>query len=196
MANIDFYGTLRFNPEVQKVWKLDDFDWDNMSIEEEAEAQWLLYSQKWTLYPGEIPKIFLHGDGVNCYPNSERSWMDDSVILVRNEKVMECCKHYYTEFLVKDDNGNDIWISRLDSDNVGGIYLGEHRKAESYEIVEYDFSTGKKKKLKVVQEEILECENKDIWKLQDYMDMGTIKKEYPDVFERIEHMEKANEIAT
>ena len=127
-------------------------------------------------YPYIVPTVYLYGCGEEYFPQYAFGWGDDSVVLVRGNKVKKYTCTKYTELLAKDEGGKTVWIDGRDApyaDCWGGTYLNKYRNAEEYTIEEYDLEKFEKKKYKVVLEETEKISASDFDDLKDFVDLKT-----------------------
>lgn len=151
-------------------------------IEERSE-----YSMGLDEYPFAIPKVYLDGYGEEYYPQTLFSWADDSIVLIRDKKVVRCTHSKFVELLAKDEDGNIVWMDGRNAPYSGcwdGEYLDEHRNASEYTIEEYNLETKEKKKYKMVLMETSQMNSRDCFHLRglvDDEDLPIEKKEAPQI---------------
>lgn len=129
-------------------------------------------------YPFAIPKVYLEGCGEEYYPQIVFDWGDDSVVLVRDKRVLRYTRSSFVELLAKDEEGNIVWMDVRNApyeDCWGGTYLNEYRNAEEYTIEEYDLEKFEKKKYKVVLEETEKISAREFDYLKDFVDLKTLR---------------------
>lgn len=123
-------------------------------------------------YPFAVPQVYLEGHGEQYFPQLLFSWEDDSVVAVRDRRIVEYTKSHYTELLAEDEKGNIIWVDGRTAPYEGcwgGKYLNEHRNACAYTIQKYDFDTLEKRKYKVVPDEATKFDRYDVLRLMELM---------------------------
>ena len=156
MSSIYYGGSVRMNPEMKDV--------SNDPMIEGG-------------YTHTIPKVFLEG-----YGESSRyccAWDDDSVVLVRDKHMVKYTRSSFVELLAKDEIGNVVWMDGRTAPYSScwkGEYLGEYRDGQEYTVTEYDFETMKKKKYKVVLDEVSDMKKSDSYSLGKYVDEETLAK--------------------
>ncbi len=119
-------------------------------------------------YPYEVPKVYLDGCGEAYSPQYQFSWDDDSVVVIRNKRVVKYTRSSFAELLAKNESGEIVWIDGRRapySDCWKGEYLDDTRPAQEYSITEYDLETHKKKEYKVVLKEEKNFDSHDFYSL-------------------------------
>lgn len=120
-------------------------------------------------YPFGIPKIILDGFyEYYCPPKDVFSWGEDSVIVIKENIVSKYNKILFTELLVKNKDGNTVWIDSRDVPFDGSFKYADivdQRGAEEFTIEEYDLEKSEKKKYKVMLEETIPMEK---WEIDEY----------------------------
>ena len=128
-------------------------------------------------YPFTVPKVYLDGMSEAYYPQVSFSWDRDSVVLVRDKKVIEYAKWGFAELKAKDKDGNIIWVDGRSAPYAGswdGEYLDETRGGKEYTITEYDIETAQKTKYKVILDETTAMDFRDYDGLSEYVDEETL----------------------
>lgn len=128
-------------------------------------------------YPFAVPKVYLDGMCEAYYPQVSFSWDRDSVVLVRDKKVIEYAKWGFAELKAKDKDGNIIWVDGRSAPYAGtwdGEYLDETRGGKEYTITEYDIETAQKTKYKVILDETTAMDVRDYDGLSEYVDEETL----------------------
>ena len=152
MSSIYYGGSVRMNPEVENK------NFDPMFNEG---------------YPYEVPKVYLDGRGETYYPQCVFSWNADSVVVVKDKRVMKYTRSSFVEILAKNEDGEIVWMDGRNapySDCWGGEYLDESRPAQEYSITEYDLETHKKKEYKVVLKEEKNFDSHDFYSLSEMVE--------------------------
>lgn len=124
-------------------------------------------------YPYSVPDIFLDGCGEAYYPQSVFDWNDDSVVSVREKKVIVYTKSDFLELHAKDKDGNIIWVDGRTAPYANcwdGEYLDDVRYAQEYTIEEYNLETLEKKKYRMVPDETTIFDTADYSKLARFVD--------------------------
>lgn len=132
-------------------------------------------------YPFGLPKVYLDGTTEQYFPQTVFSWSDDSVVLVRDKRVIVYTQSSFAELLAKDEEGNIVWMDGRTApfENCWkGEYLDEVRGATEYTVVEYDLETFKKKKYTVTLNEETSCDFWDVKKLLDFVDADVLKDKF------------------
>lgn len=117
----------------------------------------------------EIPKM--HYDGVVDI-NDEKPMYDykeDIITLKRGDCIVEHKQFSNFDVLVKDENGQPIWLNGMEA-NMCGYSADEvidYRPAKTYWLTEYDLEKSEKKQYKVTLEETLEMDMWDHKRLSD-----------------------------
>ena len=143
-----------------------------MQIAEEDEK--LVNNEDFDLaeYPFVVPQVYLEGRGEEYFPQMLFSWSDDSVVVVRNGRIVEYTKSNYVELLAEDENGDIVWIDGRTAPYEGcwgGKYLDEHRGASEYTITEYDFATLERRRYKVVPDGVTKFDRYDTLRVMELM---------------------------
>ena len=128
-------------------------------------------------YPFTVPKVYLDGMSEVYFPQVSFSWDRDSVVLVRDKKVIEYAKWGFAELKAKDKDGNIIWVDGRSAPYAGtwdGEYLDETRGSKEYTITEYDIETAQKTKYKVILDETTAMDVRDYDGLSEYVDEETL----------------------
>ena len=132
-------------------------------------------------YPFKVPTVYLDGCADVYFPQSNFSWYNDSVVLVRDKSVVAYTQSDFTELLAKDKDGNLIWVDGRSAPYEGcwdGEYLGETREAREFQIVEYDLKTSEKRKYKVLLDETSQTDKHDKCYLEQFVDTETLGSKF------------------
>ena len=135
------------------------------------------YDDCFDSYPFEVPKVYLDGTCEDYMPQVCFSWSDDSVVLVRGNRVIKYTQSNFAELLAKDKDGNIIWMdgrSAPYSNCWDGEYLNEVRGGKEFTVTEYDIGTAQKRRYKMVLDETTEFESWDYLQLSDFVDADTL----------------------
>lgn len=135
------------------------------------------YEDIYNSYPFKEPKVYLDGTCEDYFPQIPFSWGDDSVVLVRDKRVIEYTRSSFTELLAKDKDGNMIWVDGRTAPYEGcwdGEYLNETRGGKEYTVTEYDMETAQKKKYKMILDKTTEFDSWDYRRLTDFVDADTL----------------------
>ena len=164
MASVYYGGLVRMNPEMEDISK------DPM-----LEGG----------YPHTIPKVFIEGHGEAYFPQYCFDWDDDSVVLVREKRMVKYTRSSFVELLAKNEEGDVVWMDGRTapySSCCKGEYLNEYREGQEYTVTEYDFETMKKKKYKVILDEVYDIKKSDRYSVENYVDEETLAmvKEIPE----------------
>ena len=160
MSSICYGGSVRMNPEVEK----EDFD----PMFDEG-------------YPYSIPKVFLEGRGEVYNRQWCFNWDDDSVVIVRDKRVLKYTRSTFIELLAKNEEGEIVWMDGRCapySDCWKGEYLNEEHGACEYTIEEYNLETLTKRKCKVVLDEETEFDIRDYRSLSDFVDSDKLSSHF------------------
>ena len=120
MSSICYGGSTRMVPEVEP----EDFD----PMFDEG-------------YPHKMPTVYLDGWGEVYNRQHCFNWDDDSVVIVRDKRVVKYTRSRFVELLAKNESGDIVWMdgrSAPCSDCWAGEYHNENRGAQEYTIEEYD----------------------------------------------------------
>lgn len=124
-------------------------------------------------YPFRIPKVYLDGCCERYFPQYCFDWEDDSVVLVREGRMIEYSRLNFQELLAKDESGNIIWVDGRNtpySGCWGGEYLDDIRDAQEYAITEYNMDTLEKRKYKVTLDNVSKIGSYDLHKVGNFME--------------------------
>ena len=160
MASICYGGSVRMKPEIEK----EDFD----PMFDEG-------------YPHPMPKVYLEGWGEVYNPQYRFNWDDDSVVVVRDKRVMKYTRSTFVELLAKNEEGEIVWMDGRCapySNCWEGEYLNEERGACEYTIEEYNLETLTKRKCKVVLDEETEFDIRDYRSLSDFVDADKLSSHF------------------
>lgn len=152
MSSVCYGGSIRMNPEVEK----EDFD----PMFDEG-------------YPHKMPKVYLEGWGEVYNRQYCFNWDDDSVIVVRDKRVLKYTHSTFIELLAKNEDGEIVWMDGRCapySDCWEGEYLNEERGASEYTIEEYNLETLTKRKCRVVLDKETEFDIRDYRSLSNFVD--------------------------
>lgn len=147
MSSYGYGGSVRMNPEIEENERDPMFDGG---------------------YPYSIPKVFLEGNGEVYNRQWCFNWDDDSVIVVRDKRIVKYTSSFFIELLAKNEEGEVVWMDGRTapySDCWGGEYLDEERPAHEYVITEYDLETYRKKEYKVILKEEKKFDSNDFYSL-------------------------------
>lgn len=123
-------------------------------------------------YPFRIPKVYLDGCCERYFPQYCFDWEDDSVVLVREGRMIEYSRLNFQELLAKDESGNIIWVDGRTAPYSGcwdGEYLDDIREAHEYTITEYNMATLEKLKYKVTLDSVSKIGARDLNKVAEFM---------------------------
>jgi hypothetical protein len=124
-------------------------------------------------YPFKIPEVYLRGEGVYDYKFPIFDREDDSVILVRNECVLEYKSSWHREMLFQNADGKPVWVAASlieDEENENVKFLGEDRVVHQYTVTEYDVEKREKRTCSVILEKPLPMTMEDCYRLSDIVD--------------------------
>lgn len=147
MSSCIYGGSIRMNPEIEKE-----------SLDPMFEGG----------YPYKVPKVYLEGVGECYYPQMCFDWDDDSVVVIRDKRIVKYTSSFFVELLAKNEEGEVVWMDGRTapySGCWGGEYLDEERPAHEYVITEYDLETYRKKEYKVVLKEEKNFDSNDFYSL-------------------------------
>ena len=160
MSSICYGGSVRMKPEVEK----EGFD----PMFDEG-------------YPHKIPEGFLEGWGEVYNRQYCFDWDDDSVVVVRDKRVMKYTRSTFVELLAKNEEGEIVWMDGRCapySDCWKGEYLNEERGACEYTIEEYNLETLTKRKCKVVLDKETEFDIRDYRSLSNFVDADKLSSHF------------------
>ena len=160
MSSVYYGGSIRMNPEPEML--------DRDPMFEEG-------------YPHQVPKVFLEGYGEAYFPQYCFDWDDDSVVVVRDKRVMKYTRSTFVELLAKNEEGEIVWMDGRCapySNCWKGEYLNEERGACEYTIEEYNLETLTKRKCKVVLDEETEFDIRDYRSLSDFVDADKLSSHF------------------
>ena len=132
-------------------------------------------------YPLRKPTVYLHGAVEAYYPQTVFSWEKDSVVVVRENRVVEYTKSSFTELLAKDEKGDIVWMDGRNapySNCWEGEYLDEYRGGEEFTIKTYDLNTMKKQSFKAVLEKEEDMDNHDVSRLSQYIETKEVEERF------------------
>ena len=154
MSSICYGGSTRMVPEVET----EDFD----SMFDEG-------------YPHKMPTVYLDGWGEVYNRQHCFNWDDDSVVIVRDKRVVKYTRSRFVELLAKNESGDIVWMdgrSAPYSDCWAGEYLNENRGAQEYTIEEYDLETFTKRRYKMVLDEETKLDASDYHSLSAFLHLA------------------------
>lgn len=124
-------------------------------------------------YPYKIPKVYLNGEGEVYSSQYAFNWDDDSVVLVREKRVLKYTQSHFVELLAENEKGEIVWVDGRNApydDCWEGQYLGQYRGADEYMVEEYDLESYQKKKYKVIFEEMKPMGTREFLDLSHFVD--------------------------
>lgn len=160
MSSICYGGSVHMKPEIEK----EDFD----PMFDEG-------------YPHPIPKVYLEGWGEVYNRQYCFNWDDDSVVVVRDKRVMKYTRSTFVELLAKNEEGEIVWMDGRRapySDCWEGEYLNEERGACEYTIEEYNLETLTKRRCKVVLDKETEFDIQDYRSLSNFVDADKLSSHF------------------
>ena len=160
MSSICYGGSVHMKPEIEK----EDFD----PMFDEG-------------YPHPMPKVYLEGWGEVYNRQYCFNWDDDSVVVVRDKRVMKYTRSTFVELLAKNEEGEIVWMDGRCapySDCWEGEYLNEERAACEYTIEEYNLETLTKRKCKVVLDKETEFDIQDYRSLSNFVDADKLSSHF------------------
>lgn len=132
-------------------------------------------------YPLKKPTVYLAGAVEEYYPQTVFSWNDDSVVVVRENRVFKYTKSSFTELLAKDEKGDVVWMDGRNapySNCWKGEYLDEYRGGEEFTIKTYDLSTMKKQSFKAVLQKEEDMDDGDVRIISEYIETQEAEKRF------------------
>ena len=132
-------------------------------------------------YPFKMPKVLLEGCGEDYHPQYDFSWIDDSVVLARENTVVKYTQSHSTELLAENEKGEIVWIDGRNapySDCWDGKYLGERRGATKYKVEVFDLNTSQKTTYDFTESKTGEFTEYDKYRLVDYAGPEAIKEPF------------------
>lgn len=132
-------------------------------------------------YPLRKPTVYLEGVVEEYYPQTMFSWADDSVVVVRENRVITYTRSSFTELLAKDEKGNIVWMDGRNapySSCWDGEYLNDDRPGEEFTIQTYDLSTMKKQSFKAVPQKEEDMDNDDIRRVSEYIETKEVEERF------------------
>lgn len=160
MGSTIFGGKILLEP-VEKQKEEDDYGYDS--------------------YPFKKPTVYLEGVVEEYYPQTMFSWDDDSVVFVRENRVIKYTKSSFTELLAKDEKGDIVWMDGRNapySDCWDGEYLDGERLGEEFTIQTYDLNTMKKQYYKAVPQKEEDMDNDDIRRVSEYIETKDVEERF------------------
>ena len=124
-------------------------------------------------YPHKMPQVYLEGEGEMHDHEYGFNRDDDSVVVVRDKRVMKYTLSTFIELLAKNEEGETVWMDGRCapySNCWEGEYLNEYREGQEYTVEEYNLETNKKTKYKVILNEESELDIWDYHSLSKYVD--------------------------
>ena len=146
-------------------------------VEEEKQEDNYGYEE----YPFEKPTVYLHGAVETYYPQTIFSWSDDSVLVVRENRVVKYTRSTFTELLAKDEKGDIVWMDGRCapySNCWKGEYLDEYRGGEEFTIKTYDLKTMKKQSFKAVLQKEEDMDDGDVMLLSGYVETKDLEEKF------------------
>lgn len=132
-------------------------------------------------YPLSKPTVYLEGSVEEYYPQTVFSWADDSVVVVRENRVVEYTRSSFTELLAKDEKGDIVWMDGRNapySNCWNGEYLDEKRHGEEFTIKTYDLNTMKKQSFKAVLQKEEDMDDGDVRLLSEYVETKDVEEKF------------------
>lgn len=112
-------------------------------------------------YP--VPKIFYECNGEIYDSWSMEAWNDDSVIMVGDKRMVKYTETNFYDVRYTYEDIKDEWYEGRYADFL--CYpdedIAEVRETKRYSVEEYDLASGKKRKYKVVLEEVSDMDDWD-----------------------------------
>ena len=156
MSSICYGGSVRMNPEVE----IKEFDpWCDEG------------------YPYKMPKVYLEGWGESYNRQYCFDWDEDSVVVVRDKRVIKYTRSTFVELLAKNEEGEIVWMDGRGAPYENcwkGEYLDEDRPAYEYTIEEYNLETSTKRKYKMVLEKETELDIQDYSSISNFVDVDKL----------------------
>ena len=121
-------------------------------------------------YPCPVPKVFLEGYGETYFPQMCFDWSDDTIVMVRDDFIVEYTKSHHAELLAENEDGDIVWMDGRTAPYANcwnGKYLDEVRGAYGYRVVEYDLKSLEKKTYKVVLEKTSDFDVRDVDRIME-----------------------------
>ena len=160
MSSYCYGGSVRMNPEIEEKERDPMFDEG---------------------YPFKVPKVYLEGCGEVYNRQYCFNWDDDSVVVVRDKRVIKYTRSTFVELLARNEEGEIVWMDGRCapySDCWKGEYLNEERGACEYTIEEYNLETLTKRKFKVVLDEETEFDAQDYRSLSNFVDADKLSSHF------------------
>ena len=132
-------------------------------------------------YPLREPTVYLEGVVEEYYPQTVFSWSDDSVVVVRENRVIRYTRSSFTELLAKNEKGDIVWMDGRNapySSCWDGEYLDDERHGEEFTIHTYDLSTMKKQSYTAVLQKEEDMDNDDIRRISGYIETKEIEERF------------------
>ncbi len=132
-------------------------------------------------YPLRKPTVYLAGAVEEYYPQTMFSWADDSVVVVRENRVIKYTRSSFTELLAKNEKGDIVWMDGRNapySNCWDGEYLDDERPGEEFTIQSYDLSTMKKHYYKAVLEKEEDMNDYDVSRVSEYIETQEVVERF------------------
>ncbi len=98
-------------------------------------------------YPYTIPEFYIEGKRTSHSASVifkeffEFYDTAESIVSVENGLAVKYTRHTFDEFLVKDDQGNDVWVDSRTTSDENLLYHQKQRTGREYEIEELNLET-------------------------------------------------------
>ena len=128
-------------------------------------------------YPFTLPEVYLNGNGTydSKFPIFNRE--DDSVVLVRNNCILEYMLSTYTELLLANTDGETLWVEgeKIEDQEYENMkFLGEMRGANRYTITEFDLEKREKRTCSVTLDKFAPMTTQDYYRLSGIVDESVL----------------------
>lgn len=132
-------------------------------------------------YPHKTPKVYVEGYGESYFPQWCFDWADDSVIMVRDKRLVKYTYSRFVELLAKNEGGEIVWMDGRTapySNCWEGEYLNEYRGAQEYTVEEYDFERFEKRKYKVILDETSKLDANNLHGMYGFLDSEVVGSDF------------------
>ena len=112
----------------------------------------------------QVPNVYLECCGEICDSMSAFDWIDDSIFVVKDNRIVQYTERNASDILMTDMNGQKDWVPGHVADIMGMDVDGteDKRSVKEYFIEEYDFNKCERRKYKVILEETSEFKEYEI----------------------------------
>ena len=121
-------------------------------------------------YPFDIPKVYLTAHAKDYDEPDYTGWGEDSVVIVRDQYIVEYSRTSMYYPLGETRNGNVLWSRgnfNLCKESTDGCIAEEFWYAPVYSVVEYDLDSLVKRTYKVIPDAAYEFDAQDVDRIME-----------------------------